>query len=306
MKKIFLFSLLLLFFVDVKSQDPNFAMINQNYSYVNPAFTGAAKNFRANLAYRNQWTNSPNSFQTTNLTIDQHLGKVGGVGVMALHDIATDGISISNLIAINYAKQIKIRQNGVLSLAVSGSWYQEKVDFSKLTFGSILTPRRGFIYIPSQSKSSASGFDLGLGAVYYTNKFYIGYGVQHLQEPNISVIEGVSPLPRKHSVQMGYKQGVNQNVSLLPTFYGTLQQDFLVLTAMLQLNWKWIIVGGGISSSENGLGVLGINFGEWRLLYSYDETVSKLTNQSEGSHEITLQTTFRLTKNENERPFLVY
>ena len=71
-----------------KGQDPNFSQYFSNPIYLNPAFAGydASPTFRS--IYRNQWPNISGNFQTANVSYDQQLGNLHGVGIIYQYDNA--------------------------------------------------------------------------------------------------------------------------------------------------------------------------------------------------------------------------
>ena len=306
MKKIIVISYFFITSFTCMSQDVNFLMDNQNPIYSNPAFTGTIKNFRFVYAYRNE--NFINfSMITHYMSADQYLGKIGGVGLSYLSDTQLD-IYTSNIISINYAKSISLGKNGRLSFGASGSLHQENIDLSKLSFGDYFNLRRGFIYTNQVNtyNSTVNNFDFNLGFLFYQNNFYFGYAAHHITQPNISFFESASPLTRKHVIQTGFKIKLNEYTELLPIGDARLQDYFIYLSGMLQLKCKWIIAGVGYGDNSSIFGMLGVTFDQWRLLYSYGYISTKLTNQLESNHEISLQMLLNLSKKENKNLFLVY
>jgi type IX secretion system PorP/SprF family membrane protein len=304
-KTILIFYLVFATFLST-AQDVNFTMANQNLIYYNPAFTGSTKNFRFSYTYRNE-NLSYSSLITHYVSADQYTGKIGGVGLSYLRDVQLDYLT-TNIISLNYAKSISLGKIGCLSMGASGSLYQEQMDWNKVTFGDYINTRRGFIYNSNSisiEKSKDNEFDFNLGLLFYTNKFYIGYAAHHITQPDVNLIQGSSPLSKSHNVQIGYKIIINENLEVLPAITASLQNNFLSIRAYLQMKWKWVIFGLGYGNYIK-TGMLGLSYDKWRLFYSYDNYVSKLTNQEYGSHQISLQLNLNLTKKENTIPFSIY
>ncbi|HRE96129.1 MAG TPA: type IX secretion system membrane protein PorP/SprF, partial [Flavobacteriales bacterium] len=85
------------------------------------------------------------------------------------------------------------------------SYFQKSLDWSKLTFGDMIDPRRGFVYQTGDVPrgGSVGNMDFSAGILGFSENFYIGFSAHHLTEPNESLVTGTSPLPMKLSGHAG-------------------------------------------------------------------------------------------------------
>ncbi|OFY95998.1 MAG: hypothetical protein A3K10_09965 [Bacteroidetes bacterium RIFCSPLOWO2_12_FULL_31_6] len=154
----------------------------------------------------------------------------------------------------------------------------------------MIDARRGFIYNTNeiQRDEPANYVDFSAGILGFSEKYFFGFAVNHLAEPDESVIEGTSPLPRKFTFHAGAVLPVESKgevASLSPNVLVQLQQDFLQINFGMYFSKGPIIGGLWYRNSDSFIALLGFQAGILKFGYSYDITVSKLTNQTAGSHE---------------------
>ncbi len=276
---------------DVFAQDPEFTQFYANPLYLNPAFAGTAHCPRISLNYRNQWPGISGSFVTTSASYDQHVDALsGGVGLLVWNDRAGEGTLTTTNVSGIYSYQIPITRRFSIKAGIQATWAQKKVDWSKLTFGDMIDARRGFIYNTNeiQRDEPANYADFSAGVLGFSEKYFVGFAVNHLTEPDESVIEGTSPLPRKYTFHAGAVLPVESKgepASLSPNVLAQLQQNFLQINFGMYFTKGPIIGGLWYRNSDSFIALVGFQTGILKFGYSYDITVSKLTNTTAGSHE---------------------
>lgn len=286
------FSLLLV--NEIKAQDPEFTQFYANPLYLNPAFAGTAHCPRVALNHRNQWAGISGTFVTTSASYDQHVdGLAGGVGLLVWNDYA--GESTLNTINVSgmYSYQIPVNRKFSIKAGLQATWAQKKVDWSKLTFGDQIDPRRGFVYKTNeiQRDEPANYVDFSAGVLGFSEKYFVGFAVHHLTEPDESVIEGQSPLPRKYTFHAGAMLPIDSKgepAAISPNVLFQYQQDFLQINYGLYYSKGPIMGGLWYRNSDAIIALIGFQTGVLKFGYSYDITVSKLTNTTAGSHEVSV------------------
>ncbi|MCB0402723.1 MAG: type IX secretion system membrane protein PorP/SprF [Flavobacteriales bacterium] len=287
----FLAAISLFFTGDVFAQDPEFTQFYANPLYLNPAFAGTVHCPRVSLNYRNQWPGISGSFVTTSASYDQHVdGLSGGVGLLVWNDRAGEGTLITTNVSGIYSYQIPVTRRFSIKAGLQATWAQKKVDWSKLTFGDMIDARRGFVYTTNeiQRDQPANYVDFSAGVLGFSEKYFVGFAVNHLTEPDESVIEGTSPLPRKFTFHAGAVLPVESKgepASLSPNVLVQLQQDFLQINFGMYFSKGPIIGGLWYRNQDSFIALIGFQTGILKFGYSYDITVSKLTNTTAGSHE---------------------
>jgi type IX secretion system PorP/SprF family membrane protein len=284
---------------DVKAQDPHFTQFYANPLYLNPAFAGSHRCPRVCFNYRNQWPNISGTFITTSASFDTRVDAIsGGLGFHFLNDRAGQGtMGITNFSAM-YAYQLTITREFSMAFGLQAAYRQKKLDWSKLTFGDQIDPKYGFIYntLEQKNKQVVSYPDFSAGVLGFSKRFYAGFAVFHLTQPDESFISAPSPLPIKYTGHIGAViplDGRYGQSNISPNIIYQRQGDFRELNLGLYLT-KGPIVGGLWYRNADAV-VLMIGFQEnpVRFGYSYDVTVSRLGIVTAGSHEISFQLLFK-------------
>ncbi len=290
---------------ELKAQDPEFTQFYANPLYLNPAFAGAARCPRIAMNYRNQWPSLSGTFVTSSASYDQHVdGIYGGLGLLVTNDKAGEAtLNTTNISAI-YSYQLKINRSFSLRFGFQATFFQKSLDWNKLTFGDMIDARRGFVYQTNDVPrgGSISNVDFSAGVIGYSDKFFAGFAVHHLTQPNESLITGTSPLPMKFTGHMGAKISLSNNkystndASIAPNIMYRAQGTFQQLNMGLYLT-KGALTGGVWYRNKDAFIVLiGVTSEHFKFGYSYDLTVSKLGMQSGGSHELSMTLNFNCKK----------
>lgn len=279
------------------AQDPQFTQFYANPLYLNPAFAGSATCPRICLNFRDEWPAIPGTFVTYNGSYDQHVDALsGGIGILANTDQAGQATLTTTNISAIYAFQLNVTRTFTISAGFQATYHQKSVDWSKLTFGDMIDPTRGFVYNTGEQyvRTSVGVPDFSAGILGYSKNVFFGFAVNHLTQPDESFVTGASPLPMKftghagamiplagHSIQ-------DDQVTISPNVIYQKQQDFQLLDLGFYVI-KGPIVGGLWYRNQDAI-ILLIGFQKKfiRMGYSYDVTVSKLTEATAGSHELSL------------------
>lgn len=289
-------SLLLGVLNTVFAQDPQFTQFYANYLYLNPAFAGSEQCPRATLNYRDQWPGLSGHFITTTVSYDQHVDALyGGVGLQVLRDDAGESTLSTTRVALSYAYTFNITREFAIKFGAEAAYFQRSLDWSQLTFGDMIDPRKGFIYDTKDERrgGSVSNMDFSAGMLGYSKGFFFGFAVHHLFEPNESLILGESPIPRKYTGHIGAKINLSdkryniQNKSYIsPNLMYMQQGQFQQLLAGLYMQKGPILGGVWYRNKDAFILLLGVEYNRLKFGYSYDITVSPLTTKTGGSHEI--------------------
>jgi type IX secretion system PorP/SprF family membrane protein len=290
------------------AQDAEFTQFYANPIYLNPAFAGTFRCPRVSLNYRNQWPSLRDAFVTYSATYDQHVEALsGGVGVMITSDRAGTGALTTNSAALVYSYQLPITRKFSIQAGAQVNYTEKSVDWDQLTFGDQIDPRRGFVYTSQEQQTSEPNRfpDFSVGALGFSERFFGGFAVHHLTEPNETVVEdGDSPLPRKYTVHGG---------AVIPVRVAGVEKGVISPNLMYrsqggsnQLNFglygtRGPIVGGlwfrqNFNNSDAFIALIGFYMDSFKVGYSYDITVSELSNQSGGAHELSFTLQFGCRK----------
>ena len=293
-----------------KAQDAEFSQFYANPLYLNPALAGANICPRIVMNYRNQWPGLANSFVTYNASYDQYVDKIfGGVGVLFNVDNAGEGILKTTQASLMYAYHLQAAENFWVNMAVQGTFYQKSLDWDKLQFGDEIDPQGGFIIDTKEvppDNSSVIFPDFSAGLVFgWKGILHGGVAVHHLTEPNMAFYDqNENKLPMKITGHLGmnidlerggmggFSDDEGSNFYLAPNLLYQQQGEFHQLNAGIYVIRLPIIVGAWFRHNfENADAVIllvGINYKNLKVGYSYDITMSKLKSNTGGAHEVSL------------------
>lgn len=304
MKKSYLFIVLSLSMITYKTsraQDPIFTQFYSNPLYLNPALAGSNICPRVSINYRNEWPGISGTYVTTSASFDRYLfGIKSGIGLLVTNDNAGRGtLKTSNVSAI-YSKQVQINRNFSINAGLQATYGQKSIDWNKLTFGDMIDDRRGFVYNTEEThdRNQRSYVDFSAGVVAFSKYLFIGGAAHHLTQPNEGLLND-SKLPVKITAHAGGMIPVgakSAETSVSPNIIYQQQQDFRQLNLGVYVT-KGALVGGlWYRNNDAFIVLIGFTHGVFKAGYSYDVTVSKLTNASAGSHEISIGMNFTCKK----------
>ena len=290
---------------DACAQDPGFTQFYANPLYLNPAFAGTARCPRLVMNYRNQWPALSGTFVTTSASYDQHVESLyGGLGILVTNDRAGEGTLTTSSVSGIYSYQLTVSRSFSLKAGFQATYFQKSLDWNKLTFGDQIDPRNGFIYNTNDQPrgGSRSNVDFSAGLLGFSKQFFIGAAVHHITEPNESLINGESPLPMKITGHAGAvipltnSRYSENDASISPNIMFQQQGNFQQLNMGLYVSKGPIVAGVWYRNKDSFITLIGFQTNVFKFGYSYDVTVSKLTNATAGSHEVSFTLQFPCRK----------
>lgn len=299
MKKITLSLFLVALSGELLAQDPTFTQFYANPVYMNPALAGSSGCPRVALNYRNEWPQLTGNYVTYAAAYDSYFKNIsGGVGLVAMHDMQGQGTIQTSMLGASYSYYLKVNRKFRLMFGTQAAYYQKYLDWSKLTFGDMIDPRRGFIYqtgdVP-RGNGRRGFFDVSAGMVGFSKNFYFGAAFHHLNRPDESLILGQSRLPIKitghigANIKLGQRGRYSSTTFLSPNIIYQNQNGFQQLNVGAYLKYESFTIGAWYRNRDAFILTIGINTDKYRIGYSYDLTVSQLGNGvSGGSHEVSL------------------
>ena len=283
----------------VLAQDPTFTQFYANPLYLNPALAGSNKCPRISMNYRNEWPNLSGNYITYSASYDKYVKSIkGGIGLLATYDQQGKGTINTSMIGLIYSYHLKINRKFTLLFGARAAYYQKSLDVTKLTFGDMIDPRKGFIYNTGDVLQNASRqfFNASMGVVGFSKNFYAGLAVHHLNQPNESMItNGTSPQKMRITAHAGaiisLVKGARgtKSTSLMPNIIFQYQQGFMEMNIGTYVKHGNLTFGAWFRNKDAFILSLGVQTKSFRVGYSYDITVSKLNNgTSYGSHEVSM------------------
>jgi len=281
MKKIILMAMLCSSLVAKAQQEPQYTLNQFNSSLeINPAYAGANDNASLSLRYRKQWVGFDGSPSTLSFNGESNIiKKVLGAGLTIISDRI--GITQSTSADISLASHIKLSEKSTISVGIKAGVNFVNSDFSKLSNVDATDP----LYTVDKRTLPY----LGLGALFYTRKLYIGFSI-----PRLVTFENVSPqstITKPHYyLYGGFRIPVNDDIELRPALLGKYVAAAPFEADIALDAWYRNIFGIGFSyrTSDAVNLMIKVKFSHFIIGYSYDMTISGLRTFNSGSHEIYL------------------
>jgi type IX secretion system PorP/SprF family membrane protein len=141
-------------------------------------------------------------------------------------------------------------------------------------------------------------------------KYFIGIAGHHLTQPDLSYYSNNDNglLYRKYSLHAGAEFVLRQGdyrtdrgtVYLQPGIVARMQQDAQEVNVGLNLDVQPFVAGvwyrHNIGNPDGIAALVGLRYGRFRVGYSYDFSLSKLSDGSGGAHEVSLALMFACNK----------
>ena len=296
------------------AQDVIYSQFYANPLYLNPALAGAKLDQRITINYRNQWPSIREGYVSYSAAWDQQIDKISGaLGFTANADIAGGGVYNKFSGSGIYSYRFHATRYIVLNAAVQATYMQYTLDWNKLVFGDQFNGFSANLKPTSEdalSKLNVGNIDLSAGILGgYKESLYFGVAVNHLTRPDIAFYEmNANRIDMRWTVHSGVlidlRQGMDgddiRNLSISPNFIYVQQGEFKQLNAGMYIN-KFPFVWGlwmrnNFGNPDAMIALLGFQAKNYKIGYSYDYTISHLTNKSGGAHEISIAWLFHIPK----------
>ncbi len=303
----------------VHAQDPQFSQFYANPLYTNPAFAGTTRGIRITMLARNQYTSLQNNYKTASVSVDANISALnGGLGMMALTDVAGDGFLTNNVFSGIYSYHLQVSRNLSMRAGLQASVVQKTYDFSKFQFGDQIDDRLGFVKPTGERKGMDNRVfpNFSTGFLFYTDQIYGGAAVHNIVEPNQSFYfensgEDQFKLPRRYTLHAGgiiyltSQRREDERIYISPNILYMQQRNFNQMNLGFYVKRNNLIVGGWLrQTSQNTdaiIALIGFKFNRLRIGYSFDATVSGARSATTGSHEISLAAELRSPRNTSGR-----
>lgn len=289
----------------VFGQDPGYSQFYANPLHLNPAFTGTSELPRLVVNYRNQWPQKGTSFTTYSLSYDWLAGtSKSGLGIQAYYDREPNNIVNTISTSLSYSYHLMLGLETFMTLGLQGGLVLKQFDINGLIFPSNIDQISGEISgtVPVDVSDEQKIYpDFAVGAVGQHRRFFWGAGLHHLTQPNESITIGdhKGKVPLKLTLHAGARTWqlhhglLSREFTLSPNILYQQQGSFKQLNLGIYMIERSLLFGGWFRNNldirpDAIIFLLGWAHEKFQFGYSFDYTLSKLSNYSYGSHEISL------------------
>ncbi len=307
--------LLVLSMPQAQAQDPGiFSQFFAAPMQLNPALTGGTYAPRFFLNYRNQWPSLNNAYITYAASYDQLVPEMrSAFGVSILSDQAGGGLYNTTKVNGAYAYTFKMQDlyvKGGLEVGVT----QLKLNWNELVFLDQLDPVTGSVdgggNVNPTAEDAPYSFnktyaDFSAGALIYNKSYYGGVSIKHLNGPDESFFNdfSASALPIRWTIHGGAEINLRKNhkkylegTFISPNVMYVQQGAFRQALAGAYASTGNVFGGAwyrySFGNSDAVILLAGMQYYIFKVGYSYDITVSELSAQSNGAHEISVAINF--------------
>lgn len=297
--------------IETRAQDPQLSQFYAAPLYLNPALTGNTFQDRIIANYRKQWMGIAPGYETYCVSYDHNSSKAhSGIGGMVLRDKSgSNGLAFTHA-AFNYSYELRIDRRRAVRFGTRLGYTLRDFDRSSYVFADQVIREGAPTSLENQLLDRVSYFDASSGLLYFSEAFWFGASFNHLNRPNTSLMQdGEARLPVRTSVHTGYRFATDGQRLRSSKTMMTLAAHYKAQGAWDQLDigayldHKDFTAGlwyrglpalkayaPGYANDDALIAMVGYETQEqFRIVYSYDITVSWLTiSRSGGSHEVSL------------------
>lgn len=272
----------------VAQNEPMYSQYMFNTLPLNPAYAGSQENLSITAVYRKQWLDMEGAPSTQTLSAHSPVkNKKIALGFTALHDKI--GVTGKTGIYGVYAYRIHFKNKSKLSLGLQAGLIHMVQRFSQIQTKQPNDPKM------SADKVIYTAPNIGAGAYWYSDKYYLGASAPDLLELQLNKESNNAIRNPHYFIHGGYVFKISYQVKYMPGFLikgvkgGKLQGD--ISNVFIFNDVLWLGVSYRSATSLNFL-VQGQLTNQLSLGYSYDAPISRFSSLAGASHEIKLSYRF--------------
>lgn len=273
-------------------QDAMYSQFFSNKILVNPAYAGTRDAVSLVGLYRNQWTEFKGAPKTSTLSIHSPIkGMNSGIGLSLMYDQI--GIQRTYEIKAAYSYRFNL-EIGTLSFGVDGQVRKQDMLWSKSN--PLESGDNGIPY--GQNVLALPNF--GFGVYLYKDNYYVGLSVPKIIENQTNYTTTGGSFQRRHYFAMaGMLIPISPTFELKPAVLikYEIASPLGVDCNLMAIIHKHFWIGGTYRINDSFDFIAQYHMkNNFRIGYSYDYTLTKLSRISTGSHEIMIGYDFNQKK----------
>lgn len=288
----------------------------QNLPAYSPAFTGAHDFLDIRTGFRKQWAGYSGAPQTGYISAygalypghnrhqkhslrvsdpseyegtKKNTGSKLGIGGYILSDQAGSLKLLESMLSV--AAHIPVADHKYLSLGMSTGITNNRVDLEDLTVIDPINDPTYLSYVNSGNSNTFLNMSASIG--YYSDRFYVSYGMMQLVNSLLSGNDEVNNegASVRHNILAGFRIHMTDKLELLPNVFYRLEKNassFFDVGARLRYN-KNLTGGLAYRNDDTYIMMLGLTMSDKISLgYSYEYKTASTSQFNNSSHEIVL------------------
>ena len=297
MKKLIIILILLIAIKTQGQQDPQYTQYMYNMNVINPAYAGSRENLSFGLLYRNQWTEIDGAPETGTFFVHSPVGNNLGLGLSVIADQLGPVKETNAYVAFSYTLNLGGEHRLALGIKAGATFHD--IGLANIA---LINPNDPFFQNINETTPN-----IGAGAFYYTDKYYLSVSVPNmLSSVNLSQNgNNIGSETQHYFVSGGYVFDVSPNTELKPSFL--VKSAFDAPTSFdLNLNarfYKKFEIGASYRLDDSFSGL--VNFAitpSLRIGYAYDAVSSDINEFAPASHGVMLLFDLNFSKRASRSP----
>ncbi|MBK6890992.1 MAG: PorP/SprF family type IX secretion system membrane protein [Sphingobacteriales bacterium] len=296
--------------VSAQAQDAEFSQFYAAPLHLNPAMIGFTTEPRLTANFRSQYPGYGNTYTTAALSYDQHFANINSaIGVSILADRQANGLLNTYQVGGLYAYQLPLNSNFALKLGAQATYLQQNLNWADVILTDMINPTNGQGTLPTgeiypDQHNVLRRFDINMGILAFTDRFYGGASFKHITQPGLS-FTGNTDADNRLNLRSAFHLG---NVWYFgPTIVGKTRAyispniAFITQGRFAQVNvgaylGKGFLFGGAMfrhttHNSSAAILMVGVKAGIFKAAYSYDASLMGIGAPA-SAHELSLSLDF--------------
>lgn len=244
----------------------------------NPAFSGSEGDGKLRLSYLNLYPGNNYNLHSVFCSYDSYIPALhGGAGVY-ISDDYLGGIVNDLRGGLSYAYFLQAGKDFFVNAGLSASFYHRGFNFEGAILPDQIDATGGISQATSQllTTTGRTVFDVGAGILFIAPKFFGGFSVSHLAEPDLSLSGNANESLRRKwllNITGDFSLNKERDIKLRPTGYFEVQGSFISAGAGAILESRSLSVNaiflGDSSENLNLQTGFSINTGKICVYYNY-------------------------------------
>lgn len=295
-------SLMLISVLSYSQQNALFTQYLENIMLINPAYAGSKDGVSLMAVSRNQWVSLTGAPVTRSISLNSPVSVYNmGLGFSLTRDEI--GPTTQTTFFADYSYKLFLAENKTLLLGIKGGVNFYEAGLTNLVLNDPNDP----VFASDFNRNFLP--NVGVGAFYHTNNYYLGLSVPKIIE-NIINKNSISTQninrERIHLFFMaGYVHDINRIIKFKPAiltrFVKNAPVSFDLNTTFMFYDRLWLGAMYRLGDSLGGIFQLQVT-DQIKLGYSFDLPISALGAYNKGTHEIMLTYDFALAKGKVRSP----
>lgn len=282
-------------------QDPHYTQYMYNMSVINPAYAGSKESISGGVLYRKQWVEIEDAPTTGTLFVHSPVGRNVGLGLSIIND-KIGPVEETNFYG-DFSYTLNLGGEHRLAFGMKAGATMHKVDFETI-YPTLPDVGDGVF---GSSNPNETFFNLGSGAFYYTDHYYIAFSIPNMLKAKYLDYSGVKYGGEEmhYFLTGGYVFELSSQWKLKPfalvkTSFGAPASWDVSLNALYDERFEI----GATYRREDSFGAM-VNIQVLpglRIGYAYDHIVSDLDVVTPSSHEFMLLFDLNTSKKVSRSP----